>query len=166
MYWTENLEATTEICNQVQEGGSPSWLLTVRGTTHFTLTDISLLYSKGMSRFLKRTADPMRALDLSVGASLEFLLRTLAVPLRDSLAEVFQDRGMLDAELDVCRSSDQRPDPKYTGMRLKLKKEARYRALLRLRREQREQRNHLHEPANGEIWMHVKPSTSEIASEG
>ena len=51
-------------------------------------------------------------------------------------------------------------------MRLKLKNEAWNRALLRLKRDQKEQKKRLHKPANGEIWMHVKPSESKLTSEG
>ncbi len=161
MYWNENYQAPVEICNEVQEAGSPSWLLTIRRTAHLTQTDLSLIFRNATSELLKRTASPARAIDLSVAASLEFLLRMLPTALSDQLADFFQGRGILAAEIDHHASSDRQPDPKNTAMRLQIKKEVLIRLKGGVRKQQDANRETLLEPPSDEIWTHVKPREGE-----
>jgi len=74
-YWRENFELVESLIKEAQAepSPSPSWLLTLRGTVHVSQSDFSLLYDHVCSIFLKMVANPRRALDLNINASLEFL---------------------------------------------------------------------------------------------
>ncbi|KAK1076095.1 hypothetical protein LTR48_009171, partial [Friedmanniomyces endolithicus] len=74
-YWPSNYELVKSLIIEAEEDpqASPAWLMTLRGTVHISQSDFSLLYPNICSLFLKMVANPRRALDLNINASLEFL---------------------------------------------------------------------------------------------
>jgi platelet-activating factor acetylhydrolase len=73
MYWSNNFEAVFTLCEEAKANGALSWLMTIRGTVHLSLSDFSVLYPRIFSLLLKTTANSHRAILLHVSASIEFL---------------------------------------------------------------------------------------------
>ncbi|KAK1022585.1 hypothetical protein LTR33_018212 [Friedmanniomyces endolithicus] len=120
--------------------------MTLRGTVHISQSDFSLLYPNICSLFLKMVANPRRALDLNINASLEFL----ALVLPQNLAQVnraYKNEGLLETEphpLEHIPSIQMHwPNEKWKLKRRKAAKEGR-------------------RPETGdEVWLHIKP-TAEV----
>ncbi|THW09105.1 hypothetical protein D6D25_07800, partial [Aureobasidium pullulans] len=70
-YWPSNFDLVSNLVEEAHP--CPAYLMTVRGTIHVSQSDFSLLYPNVCSIFLKASANPERALDINVNASLEFL---------------------------------------------------------------------------------------------
>lgn len=77
MYWPENFEVARNVTLEALETGHPAWLMTVRGTVHISQSDFCILYPRLASWLMKTTIDPVRAVDLNIDASLEFLKRVM-----------------------------------------------------------------------------------------
>ena len=202
MYWESNFEAALSIVKEAassQPEASPqyppetirpppsnsklSWLLTVRGTVHISQSDFSILYPGLCSMFLKATADPKRALDLNIDASLEFLRFTLPSDLiwatRAVRAEARNEQldgegsngGVLDTSLlnEGEVPGQRRPDDKFLALRLKIRNEfwkrlAFPRPIRKVRDEWR--RNKGKFTLEDEVWMHFKPTGEELKQFG
>ncbi|KAF2091235.1 hypothetical protein K490DRAFT_10182, partial [Saccharata proteae CBS 121410] len=128
MYWPQNFEAVTSLINEARDQGAPAWLLTVRGTVHISQSDFSILYPHVCSLLLKQTANPKRAMDLNINASLEFLKLALpgsrsAIIDRTMTNEHLLQLPVLDGQLPDLH----RPDDKWIAARLKIPHEFRNR---------------------------------------
>ena len=198
MYWASNFDAALSLVKEAASNqpeppphyppeivhppalnSKLSWLLTIRGTVHISQSDFPILYPRLCSSLLKVTADPKRALDLNIDASLEFLRFTMPSHLvwatRAVRAEAQNEKldgdgsgaGVLDTpvlnEGDIPH--ERRPDDKFLALRLKIPNEFYNRLIY-----PRPIRNALDEwrrskgkvTLEDEVWMHFKPAEEEL----
>ncbi|KAF4542426.1 Platelet-activating factor acetylhydrolase [Lasiodiplodia theobromae] len=180
MYWPSNFRTAASLTTSALSDPNPcpAWLLTVRGTVHLSQSDFSLLYPGTCALLLKQTANPRRAMDLNVDASLEFLLRVLPAAHTNGLvrrmlgAHGTTEGGgvrVLDAPVEDEVPDVRRPEEKWIGGRLKVPHEFRSRVLPKLVRKVKRQKGRMREGEGGggggaegddgawsEVWMHVK----------
>ena len=169
-YWPSNFELVSSLIDEAQEAPdeSPSWLLTLRGTIHVSQSDFSLLYPNVCSLFLKMVANPQRALDLNINASLEFLSHVLPAELAQ-VNRAYKNEGILELEPSplsrIPSAQLLKPNEKYTAMRLKIKHESLYRLSPSLYKKLWFKR-HAHEggkmKTDDEVWVHTKPTPESI----
>ncbi len=169
-YWPSNFELVEELVREAQEDPDPkpSWLLTLRGTIHVSQSDFSIMYPHVCSLFLKMVANPKRALDLNINASLEFLSHVLPKELAE-VSRAYQNEGLLGSQISpLDRIPSQlklKPHDEWIAMRLKIRHEwllrispALFRKVQRVRNEQKGK-----PPETGdEAWLHVKPTAESV----
>ncbi|KAK7728554.1 hypothetical protein SLS57_002443 [Botryosphaeria dothidea] len=177
MYWPSNFDTATSLVESALAAPHPcpAWLLTLRGTVHVSQSDFSLLYPHVCSFFLKQTANPRRAMDLNIDASLEFLARVLPSRMTNGLVRrILGAKGMaagtgvvggaekrlLDAPVVEDVPDVRRPEEKWIGGRLKVPHEFRSRIVPKLTRKMKRQKERMEGGEEGEgaweeIWMHV-----------
>ncbi|KAK3716390.1 hypothetical protein LTR37_006540 [Vermiconidia calcicola] len=169
-YWRSNFELVEALVKEAQDDpeSSPSWLLTLRGTVHISQSDFSLMYPHVCSLFLKMVANPRRALDLNINASLEFLSQVLPKELAQ-VNRAYQDENILESEISpldrIPPSQLRKPDDAYIAVRLKIRHEWFYRMSPQLFRRFRRMQNHRkgRPPETGdEVWLHTKPTKESI----
>jgi platelet-activating factor acetylhydrolase len=164
-YWPSNFELVRALIEEAQSepGPAPAWLMTLRGTVHITQSDFSLLFPQLCSLLLKAVANPRRALDLNIGASLEFLNHVLP----EELAQVnrsYKNENLLESNLNPLSRIQSfqmaKPDEKYTALKLNIRHEWAYRIspklFQRYIRWENERRGRKPEDFD-EIWLHHKP---------
>jgi len=174
-YWESNYTLVHSLVEEAREQGALAWLLTVRGTVHVNQSDFSLLYPHVCSLALKMTADPQRALDLNIDASLEFL--KIVMPSRIAqINRAMRNEGLLETKA-VENFDDlpevRRPAAKFTAARLTIPHEFRYRfsptQILKRRRRRRTEGapgfEGLGNPKE-ELWMHMAPSKKDLEKHG
>lgn len=158
-YWPSNFDLVGSLLEEA--GPAPAWLMTIRGTVHITQSDFNLLYPHICSLVLKTTANPRRALDLNINASLEFL-RLVSQDSTSRLSHAFPAEGLLDSRISTLDSIPQaqlhRPREAWTAARLKIPHEWIYRtapplAKMLKKREIVKQGGHV----GDEVWVHSKP---------
>ncbi|KAF2233820.1 hypothetical protein EV356DRAFT_447580 [Viridothelium virens] len=198
MYWASNFDAALSLVKEAASHEPPpppqyppetvhppdtnsklSWLLTVRGTVHISQSDFSILYPGLCSALLKATADPKRALDLNIDASLEFLRFTMPAHLvwatRAVRAEARNEKldgegsgaGVLDTQLltEGELPGHRRPEDKFLALRLKIRNEFWKRMVFpRPVRKARDEwrRNKGKVALEDEVWMHFKPTDEDL----
>jgi platelet-activating factor acetylhydrolase len=170
-YWPSNFKLVESLVKEAQSAPyrCPSWLLTLRGTVHVSQSDFSLLYPNVCSFFLKMVANPRRALDLNINASLEFLSHTLPAELAQ-VNRAYKNENLLEANLSplerIPSAFMHRPKKdKYIAARLQIKHEWAYRLSPKVFRsmKRRESKRKGHGPETGdEVWLHMKPSAESI----
>lgn len=169
-YWPTNHNLTESLIAEAQEHPHPcpSWLLTLRGTVHVSQSDFSLLYPTITSLLLKMMANPRRALDLNINASLEFLSQVLPKHIAQ-VNRAYQNEGLLELDchpLERIPTADQRrPTAENVAMKLKIEHEILYRTnpklLRKLQRRRNEKAGRLPEPGD-EVWLHKKPTPEDL----
>jgi platelet-activating factor acetylhydrolase len=162
MYWQENFDTVNSLTNEAKENGCPSWFLTVRGTVHISQSDFSILYPHLCRIFLKQTANPKRALDLNISATLEFL----KIVMKDRttiIKRTMEDEGILSIAAQEELPTEHKPQEKWLAMRLEIQKEFRNRIVPKLKMKMKIKRTvppvKAPEP---EICMHVASTPDEI----
>lgn len=169
-YWPSNFELVESLVEEAQSEphASPSWLMTIRGTVHVSQSDFSLLYPNICSIFLKMVANPRRALDLNINASLEFLEHTLPEDLA-IVNRAYKNENLLEAELSPLEKIPSfqmhKPKEKYIAARLQIRHEWVYRLSPKLFRalNRKENKKYGRPPQTGdEIWLHCKPSKAIV----
>ena len=172
-YWPSNFELVEKLVKEAQAEPKPcpSWLVTLRGTVHVSQSDFSLLYPNVCSIFLKMIANPRRALDLNINASLEFLSHVLPADLA-KVNRAYKNEEILEAQLNPLERipSEFKHKPKkdeYTAMRLRIRHEWIYRIspkfFRQMKRWNSQRKGHPPEPSD-EVWVHVKPSKEAMDS--
>lgn len=169
-YWPSNFELVEGLIKEAQAEpqSCPAWLITLRGTVHISQSDFSLLYPHVCSLFMKMFANPQRALDLNINASLEFLSHILPADMAQ-VCRAYKNEGLLECDtspLDRIPSTQiHRPDEKYTGFRLKIRHEWVYRIspklFLKLNRLFAKNAGRPPETED-EAWLHIKPTPETI----
>lgn len=155
MYWSKNYTAVSSLVNEPLAHAAPAWLLTVRGTVHLSQSDFSILYPRICALLMKMTANPQRALDLNIGASLEFLKRV--APHQAYIIDMcMHDEMLLDVEVEDEVPTLHRPEEKYIAAKLDVPHQFRARIVPKLARKIKRKERDRPRPAD-EIWMHVKP---------
>jgi len=170
-YWPQNYEAVNRVIEEAQNSpeAAPSWLMTVRGTIHVSQSDFPLLYPNICSILLKNIANPQRALDININASLEFL----GAVMPSDMAQVnrgYKNEGLLESALSpldgIPDSQLHRPKDQWVAARLKINHEWMYRIsprLFRSIRRRKARREGREDETGAEIWLHAKPSPEVIA---
>jgi platelet-activating factor acetylhydrolase len=164
-YWPSNFDLVRSLIEEAQSepGPAPAWLMTLRGTVHVSQSDFSLLYPQLCSLLLKAVANPRRALDLNIGASLEFLNYVLP----EDLAQANRSRkneNLLDSGINplsrIPSFQMAKPEEKNTALKLEIRHEWLYRISPRLfqRYTRWENERRGREPQGfDEFWLHHKP---------
>jgi platelet-activating factor acetylhydrolase len=169
-YWPSNFKLVESLIDEAESEpfNCPSWLLTLRGTVHVSQSDFSLLYPNVCSIFLKQLANPKRALDLNINASLEFLSHTLPPELAQ-VSRAYKNENLLESELSplerIPSALMHRPKDKYMAARLRIRHEWLYRISPQLARKAKRRENERtgRAPETGdEVWLHCKPSRESI----
>ena len=167
MYWENNWNAVMSVMNEASEHGAPAYLLTVRGSVHISQSDFSIMYKHVASLALKATVHPLRAIDLNISASLEFL--RLVIPDtgggKSIINRCMTDEKILEIPVLDKMPDDHRPSDTWIGARLRIPHELRRRVASGLQRKfKRKVRGGTGtEHATGdEMWCHYKPTDEEL----
>lgn len=169
-YWPENFATVSSVVQETQNAPSrsPAWLMTVRGTVHVNQSDFSLLYPQMCSFALKSMADPRRALDLNINASLEFLSHALPAEFADVI-RAYTNEELLSADIapldTIPEVQKHMPKEKYTATRLRIPHEWSYRLFPKTAQKVRlmaDSKKHEPPDKGGEVWLHVKPKAEAI----
>ena len=164
-YWPSNFDLVKSLIEEAHP--APAWLMTVRGTIHVSQSDFSILYPNVCSLFLKATADPERALDINVNASLEFLKMVMpSIP--EGIKEAFPNEKLLLNQThtldDIPAIQIHRPkDEKWIAARLRIPHEFTWRVAPGLARKMA--RKKVIEGGGSlddEVWIHGKPDDETI----
>lgn len=136
--------------------------------TNKNQSDFPLLYPNLCSLFLKAVANPRRALDINVNATLEFFSLVMPADLTAGFRH-FDNEGLLEHELSLLdripSSQLLRPDNKWLAARLKIRHEWAYRIspkLFRKLKRARAERKGVVDHTGNEVWLHAKPERKLI----
>ena len=157
MYWPDNFKVVKGLCDEVRNHGNPAWLMTVRGTVHISQSDFCVLYPHVANLLLKTMLNPIRAIDLNVDASLDFIDRVL--PFKNKpFHRALGNKKLLDIRVIDEMPTEHVPKKKYTAIRLKVEHEASKR-LTTLSPEHARQKYWKQILADGgeEAWLHASP---------
>lgn len=164
-YWPSNFQLVESLVEEAQTEPDPcpSWLLTLRGTVHVSQSDFSLLYPHVCSSFLKMVANPRRALDLNINASLEFLSQILPTDLAQ-VNRAYRNEQLLEAKLcpldRIPSAAMHKPKEKWIAARLRIDHEWVYRIspklFRRLKRWEMQRKGYPPETED-EVWLHIRP---------
>lgn len=126
MHWKENFERVVGFCQEARESKQLCWMLTIVGSAHLAMTDFAVLYPHWMSYFLKSMVNPMRACNLTVMMSLEFLALTLPPGYIKHKTWAGEDL-LISAEApddpEEALREDHAPEEKWVAVRLRIKNE-------------------------------------------
>jgi platelet-activating factor acetylhydrolase len=158
MYWQANWEVANTISREAEENGNISYLMTVRGTVHISQSDFCILYPIIAKYALKAAMDPIRAIDLNIDASLDFLSRVIHNQQLPFLA-VLPKKKLLDISLTDELPVEHQPKEKWTAVRLRIPHETTKRLTGQLGKKAIQRR-----VASGEeeIWLHVRPKEARL----
>ncbi|KAK5090242.1 hypothetical protein LTR05_000413 [Lithohypha guttulata] len=167
MYWEDNFNIAKSVIEEAREAGQPVWLTTCRGTVHISQSDFCILYPRIANHVLKMTMDPVRAIDVNIDVSLDFLSRTLHFDEEDGEGEAVFRRNLpsknyLDLDLIPGVPSEHKPKKKWTAVRLKIDHEARKRMVPHAREKYWQKQQAL---GREEIWVHMAPGRQAVAQE-
>ena len=160
MYWQDNFDTVTELVGEAKASNMPAWSLTVRGSVHISHSDFSILYPALWAVFFGMTVNPRRALDLNVGASLEFL-RAVRKSRARIIDRTIKAEGLL--QLDVIEEvpEENRPaEERYLALKIEVPKgQSIYQRLLR--------RIKVPDVKVGdELWVHLATTSEELKAMG
>ena len=158
MYWSDNFDAATRVCNEAKMHGSLAWLLTVRGTVHISQSDFAILYPHIASIALKQSTNPHRAIDVNINASLEFLNHVMPTPIAP-FHRCLENEKLLELPCVSELPTEHKPDKKCTAVRLKLPHKARARDSPNLRRRLKRFGGL---DGEKEVWMHIAPGAEDL----
>ena len=158
MYWKANWEIAETITREAQEQGNLAWLMTVRGTVHISQSDFCIVYPHIASTILKAAMDPVRAIDLNIDASLDFLSRVIQNE-KAPFLRVLPKKRLLNLPLTEELPCEHQPKEKWTAVRLRIRHETRKRLTGRFGKKEIDRRR-----ARGEeeVWLHVRPNELEL----
>ena len=166
MYWDANFNIAKKVCEEARDAGFPAWLMTIRGTVHISQSDFCILYPRIAGAVMKATMNPVRAIDVNIDASLDFLDRTLHFDDEEDEQQAFRrnlpEKKLLDLELVKEMPTEHRPDPKWTAVRLKVKHEGRKRLVPHARTRYWER---LKKMGEEEVWVHMAPGKVAVPDE-
>ena len=158
MLWQANWKIANTIALEAQEHGNLVWLMTVRGTVHISQSDFCILYPRIASVVLKAAMDPVRAIDLNIDASLDFLSRVIHSQ-HSPFQRVLPKKKLLDLPITQDIPREHEPKEQYTAIRLRIRHEMRKRLTGQLGKHAMDRRR-----AKGEeeVWLHVRPNEPEL----
>jgi len=153
MYWHENFEVAEKVIDEARQQQHPSWLLTVRGTVHISQSDFCILYPHLAGGVMKTTIDPVRAIDVNINASLEFLSRVLRVG-PQPFHRTLQEKKLLDLPVLKKLPTEHKPSQKWMSVRLQIPHEAKKRVQPHFREKYWKRQK---EAGEEEVWVHIAP---------
>jgi platelet-activating factor acetylhydrolase len=165
MYWQDNFDAVTDLVNEAKEANVPAWSLTVRGSVHISHSDFSILYPNLCAIFFGMTVNPRRALDLNVGASLEFL-RVVRKARAQIIDRTMKAEGLL--QLDVTDEVPEENKPvqeKHLALKIEVPRRLKERTLPKLQRVLKRIKAPDAKPSD-ELWVHLATTSEELRSMG
>ncbi|KAF3934997.1 hypothetical protein ABW20_dc0100670 [Dactylellina cionopaga] len=159
MHWADNFAMVMKVFEEASRNSKDCWMMTVKGTVHISQSDFTVVYPRLCALLLKASADPERAIDININASLEFLKRVM--PPNVARWNRVDDEGLLDIKVlgwDDEDRFERRPTDSGIAMTLKAQKDLRSRVQPQLpsilrRRWNRRRKGGMEE----EVWMHLKP---------
>lgn len=157
MYWSANVNATNRICEEVRKSGAPSFLMTIRGTVHISISDFCLLYSHLATLLLKTTMGSVRAIDVAIDASLEFVAKFLSLG-EQPFHRYLSPKKLLDLPCVDQLPTEHKPAEMWTAIRLHVSHEARKRVLYGRKRYWKK----LKVDGQEEVWLHMKPDPTQV----
>ena len=159
MYWSDNFEVAKNVTTEALGTGHPAWLMTVRGTIHISQSDFCILYPQLASYLMKTTIDPIRAIDLNIDASLEFLSRVMPEDLQQEqpFLRKLPKKKLLDSQVLTDLPTEHVPNEKWTAVRLKVNHEARKRLTPGAKKRYWEE---IRKSDQGETWLHISPDSA------
>lgn len=152
MYWQDNFDVATRLIEEAQNAGQPAWLITVRGTVHISQSDFCILYPHIASAVMKTTMDPVRAIDVNIDASLDFLDRTLKTGDEQAFRRNLPTKKLLDLDLIGKMPTEHKPEPKWMAVRLKIQHERHKKLLPHAKQRYWEK---LMQTGEEEVWVHI-----------
>lgn len=158
MYWDANFKVAKSVAEEAREAGKPAWLMTVRGTVHISQSDFCILYPRIARNVLKMTMSPVRAIDVNIDASLDFLARTLRFEGETDEQQAFRrnlpEKKLLDIDMTRGVPTEHKPKPRWTAMRLRIEHEGRKRMKPHAQKKYWET---LKKRGEEEVWVHLAP---------
>ncbi|KAF1985531.1 hypothetical protein K402DRAFT_334111 [Aulographum hederae CBS 113979] len=164
MYWPDNFDAVEALMKEADSQQAPTWLMTVRGTVHVSQSDFSIIYPRLCALLLKMTANPKRALDLNLGASLEFLAK-VSPRCRAMVGRAMPSEELLSTDLLDEMPVEHKPKDDFIAMRLRIPHEFRSRVVPELAKRVGWGGNgngKKKELVKNEIWMHVSSDDEDV----
>jgi platelet-activating factor acetylhydrolase len=165
MYWQDNFDAVTDLVNEAKEANVPVWSLTVRGSVHISHSDFSILYPNLCAIFFGMSVNPRRALDLNVGASLEFL-RVVRKARARIIDRTMKAEGLL--QLDVIENvpEDNKPvEEKHLALKIEVPRQFKAKAFPKFQRTLKRMKIPDVKPSD-ELWVHLATTSEELRSMG
>ncbi|KAF3187692.1 hypothetical protein TWF788_001911 [Orbilia oligospora] len=168
MHWADNFEMVMKVFEEATKNNENCWMMTVKGTVHISQSDFTVVYPRLCALLLKASADPERAIDININASLEFLKRVM--PANIAKWNRVDEEGLLDVRVMSWEDEnrfERRPTESGIAKTLKAQKGLRSRIQPQLptilrRRWNRRQKGGMEE----EIWMHLKPGEAHSLENG
>jgi len=160
MYWRDNFQVAQTVTQEALEEGQPAWLMTVRGTVHISQSDFCILYPHIASAVLKMTIDPIRAIDLNLDASLDFLSRVMPADIRRNqpFLRTLSDKKLLDLKVLHELPTEHQPNEKWMAVRLRVRHEGLKRITPGTRRRYWERL----QSSGEEVWLHMSPECAQL----
>ncbi len=157
MYWKDNFKIAKNVTMEALETGHPAWLMTIRGTVHISQSDFCILYPRLASWLMKSTIDPIRAIDLNIDASLEFLARVMPeeVQTEQPFLRKIGPKKMLNSQVLTELPTEHEPKQQWMAVRLKIKHETRKRLTPGAKKKYWDQISQSGE----EAWLHISPDS-------
>ena len=165
MYWQDNFDAVTDLVSEAKEANVPAWSLTIRGSVHISHSDFSILYPNLCAIAFGMTANPRRAVDLNVEASLEFLqvvrkARSLIID------RTMKADGLLQLDITDEVPEEHRPaQERHLALKIEVPHQFKARALPKLQRMVKRIKNPDVKPQD-EVWVHLATTSEELKSMG
>lgn len=163
MYWDANFRVAKSVTEESRETGNPAWLMTCRGTVHISQSDFCILYPRVARNVFKMTMLPVRAIDVNIDASLDFLDRTLQFPDETKCQQAFRrnlpTKRLLDLDLVHDMPTEHKPKARWTAMRLRIKHEGRKRLKPHAQQKYWEK---LKQMGEEEVWVHLAPGKEPV----
>ena len=156
MYWPNNFDVTEKVCEEVIQGGQSCWLVTVRGTVHISTSDFCLLYPYLATFLMKTTMGAVRAIDVTIDCSLEFLSNVMRKEL--PFTRYLNPRKLLNLALVQDIPSEHAPSQRWMAIRLRVSHEVSKRMVGRGKLWKR-----MKMVGQEEIWVHLKPDEARRA---
>ena len=162
MYWQNNFDVAERLAKEAQSAGKDAWLISVRGNVHISSSDFCVLYPRIAGWIMKMTMDPVRAIDIHVDATLDFLDRTLKLDGEQAFRRNLPKKKFLDVKVIREMPTEHKPEAKWTAVRLRIDHEGRKR--LRPKARQKYWENLMKEGAD-EVWVHMAPEQEKLPVE-
>lgn len=178
MYWPDNFKMIMSLCQEAKQNDKLVWMMTVRGSIHISQSDFTLIYPHICSVLLKMSVNPIRAIDLNINASLEFLSIVMK---RFSAMNRGDNEHLLEVAVLDDLPTDRKPPEKWMAMRLEIPHEFTLRLTPRAVRKHELKKAERRAPKDpngkvligledfsvgGEIFMHAAPTTEELKKHG
>ena len=154
MSWPDNFDIVKQLMSEARENNNPAWMVTVRGTVHPSQTDFCLLYPHSSRWLLKSIMDPIRAIDLNIEVSLDFLSRVLDFGEQPFMRSLINTK-ILDQQILHNLPKVEGWDGKWLAIRPPVSQKAKHKLNPKARKKYWIEE--LGDSAGQEVWVHCAP---------